>query len=53
MQFYVYVKLRVGQGCHYFQIHEEVHVPLNPRTSTTICSLLSVGTTESTYKNMA
>lgn len=36
------VSLLVGQGCHSFQIHEEVYGPLNLRASTTICSLLSV-----------
>jgi len=31
MQFYVYVKLGVGQGYHNFQIHQEVHVSLDLR----------------------
>ena len=43
MQFYVHVSLLVGQSCHNFQIHEEIHGLLNLRASVTVCSL---------YKNM-
>lgn len=36
------MRLVVGQACHSFQIHEEVHVFLHLKASIIMCSLLSV-----------